>query len=59
MLYSGNLCAPCPRIHVLTFWAAIGMKMLAASMKLLALLAVADGAIIGGSGDYTCVFGVY
>ena len=41
--------------------------MLAASMKLLALLAVADllavaeaipGAIIGGSGDYTCVFGV-
>ena len=44
---------------LLTFWAAIGMKMLAASMKLLALLAVADGAIIGGSGDYTCVFGVY
>lgn len=39
--------------------------MLAALMKLLALLAVADytcaipGAIIGGSGDYTCVFGVY
>ncbi len=41
--------------------------MLAASMKLLALLAVAvlavaeaiPGAIIGGSGDYTCVFGVY
>ena len=34
--------------------------MLAASMKLLALLAVAEaGAIIGGSGDYTCVFGVY
>jgi len=46
---------------------AASMKnlMLATSMKLLALLAVADsleaipGAIIGGSGDYTCVFGVY
>ena len=42
---------------------AASMKMLAASMKLLALLAVAgaipgDGAIIGGSGDYTRVFGV-
>lgn len=35
--------------------------MLAALMKLLALLAVEaiPGAIIGGSGDYTCVFGVY
>ena len=40
--------------------------MLAASMKLLALLAIPGavaedipGAIIGGSGDYTCVFGVY
>ena len=44
---------------------AASMKMLATSMKLLALLAVADsldaipGAIIGGSGDYTCVFGAY
>ena len=43
---------------------AASMKLLAA-LKLLALLAGADsleaipGAIIGGSGDYTGVFGVY